>query len=105
MRLVATRHAVDGGFITFAAEFDSPGGTIGRCPGNALVLPVETDSMSRLQAIVKVDGDDCYLVNMSGMTDVRVNGRRIQPLHQVRLDAGDEIDIGPYTLRSEGCGA
>lgn len=105
MRLVATRHAVDEGFIPFAVEFDSPGGTIGRCPGNALVLPVHTDSMCRLQAIVKVEGDDDYLVSMSGMTDVRVDGRRIRPLHRVRLDADDEIDIGPYTLRSEDCGA
>ena len=53
---------------------------------------------------MKVEGADCYLVNLSSMADVRANGRRIQPLHRVRLDAGDEIDIDPYTLRSEGCG-
>lgn len=98
MRLVATGKTAQKGFVPFHVDMAEPGGTIGRCTGNTLVLPAEEGDICRLQAVMKVVGDDCYLLNLSDMTDVRVNGHRLQPMRQIRLSSGDELAIGSYTL-------
>lgn len=102
MRVIATSKIAQKGFVPFHVDMAEPGGTIGRCAGNTLVLPAEEGDICRLQAVMKVVGDDCYLLNLSGMTDVRVNGHRLQPMRQIRLCSGDELVIGSYILNVLG---
>ena len=101
MKLTAIRRKKSSDFTPFSADFQAPGGTIGRCPGNALVLPSANDEICRLQAVVRISNNDCYLLNMSDMTQVSVNGQPVLPRSEVLLHEGDEVAIGSYVLQSE----
>lgn len=101
MKLTAIRRKESSDFTPFSADFQAPGGTIGRCPGNALVLPSANDEICRLQAVVRISNNDCYLLNMSDMTQVSVNGQPVLPRSEVLLHVGDEVAIGGYVLQSE----
>ncbi|MDQ2137168.1 FHA domain-containing protein [Alcaligenaceae bacterium B3P038] len=101
MKLTAIRRKESSDFTPFSADFQAPGGTIGRCPGNAMVLPSANDDICRLQAVVRISNNDCYLLNMSDMTPVSVNGQPVLPRSEVLLHVGDEVAIGSYVLQSE----
>jgi FHA domain-containing protein len=99
MRLTAiSRHASED-FLPFSAEFKTPGGTIGSCEGNGMVLPSPNHTICRLQAVLRVDETSWHLKNLSAMASVSVNGRSVPPATEVELHAGDTLAIGPYVLR------
>jgi type VI secretion system FHA domain protein len=80
------------------AEFRTEGGTIGRAPGSALVLPDPDRVISRAHATVFVrDGRFC-LRDQGSASPTMVNGRAIGPGHDIALDDGDEIRIGRYVM-------
>lgn len=83
------------------AVFGPPGGTIGRNVDNHLVLPDETRQISRLQALLQIDGDRCVLKNLSSVSVVEVNSTPLSCADEHTLKAGDAIRIGTYLLRAE----
>ncbi|OZI50597.1 FHA domain-containing protein [Bordetella genomosp. 4] len=102
MKLTVQQHPNDSGFITpWSAVFEAPGGTVGRSADNRLILPDPERGICRIQAALRISNDACYLVNLSSMSSVSINGRAIQRDQEVPLSPGDELVIGSYTLRAE----
>ncbi|CAM4040177.1 FHA domain-containing protein [Bordetella tumbae] len=102
MKLTVQQRPEDSGFITpWSAVFKAPGGTLGRSADNHLVLPDPTHGICRIQAAVRISNDACYLVNLSSMSSVSINGRAIHRDQEVPLSLGDELVIGSYKLRAE----
>ena len=69
---------------------------IGSMSGNAIVLPVR--GVSRRHAFVALGDDGLVLEDMGSKNGTLANGVRIQ---RTRLRAGDEVRVGPVTLRVE----
>lgn len=84
-----------------AVVFHPPGGTIGRDHDNHLVLRDDTRQISRLQALLQMDGDACSLKNLSSVATIEVNHAPVAYAHSQHLHAGDLIRIGSYVLRAE----
>ncbi|WP_242697614.1 FHA domain-containing protein [Bordetella petrii] len=101
MRLTVLPRRDDPGFAPLSAVFQAPGGTLGRSADNHLALPDSERGICRVQAALRISDGACYLVNLSGMGSVSVNGRAITRDQEVPLAPGDELAIGPYTLRAE----
>lgn len=89
-----------GTFTPVLIDFQAPGGTIGRSPENKLILPDDKGALCRVQAVVRISGDDCYLVNLSDMAQVSINGCVLGRDQEAPLHDGDEIAIGSYTLNA-----
>jgi FHA domain-containing protein len=104
MKLTAISQQAHQDFLPFSANFEAPGGTIGRCAGNRMVLPSPEHDICRLQAVLRISDKAWHLKNMSAMSTVLVNGRPVLPSAEVMLRAGDTLVIGPYLLRSDECG-
>ncbi|PKH26469.1 type VI secretion system-associated FHA domain protein TagH [Enterobacterales bacterium CwR94] len=84
--------------LTFV-DFQPPGGTIGRSLENDMVLPDEERTISRLQALVHLTASgECRLTNHSSVTLVELNGVALARGHQVDLQHGDSLVIGPYQI-------
>jgi len=96
MRLVATHipsaHAA-------AFEFTEPGGTIGRCPGNHLLLG-EDARVGRIQAVVRIAAGVLSVKNVSSLTEIMVNGEALSFLQERAIAFGDTLMIGDYMLRA-----
>lgn len=107
MKLTVFQHAGDPAFEPIHAEFTTPGGTVGRSLENHLALPDPARAICRVQAAIRIDSADTagFLVNLSGMSAVSVNGRPVAQDQEVPLNPGDEFEIGPYRLRAETAGA
>jgi len=101
MKLTVLQRRNDPGFHPVSAVFQAPGGTLGRSADNHLALPDSERGICRIQAALRISDDACYLVNLSGMGSVSINGRAITRDQEVPLAPGDELAIGPYTLRAE----
>ncbi len=84
-----------------AVVFRPPGGTIGRDVDNHLVLRDETRHISRLQALLQVGETSCSLKNLSSVSTIEINQRRIGYAQVEHVRAGDTIRIGSYLLRAE----
>ena len=82
-----------------AAVFDADGGTIGRGPGNTLVLPDPNRFVSRLQAKVAIEDGRLAITNASSANPLLVNDRELDAGGSARLADGDELRIGLYLLR------
>lgn len=97
MRFVVTHPS-----SSFLAAFDftEPGGTIGRCPGNHLLLSEDVD-VGRIQAVVRIRNDDCSLMNVSSHTEMRLNGRQLPMMQEMPFVQGDTLTIGAYTLQAD----
>src|SRR5690606_29834723 len=50
---------------------------------------------------VRISQGACYLVNLSSMGAVSINGRAIGRDQEVPLTPGDELVIGPYRIQAE----
>ncbi|HKT95147.1 MAG TPA: type VI secretion system-associated FHA domain protein TagH [Paraburkholderia sp.] len=81
--------------------FHAPGGTIGRNADNQMVLPDETRQVSRLQALLQIDGEHCVLKNLSSVSVVEINDMPLEYTEEHALESGDAIRIGPYVLRAQ----
>lgn len=101
MKLTVLQRHDDPGFSPISAIFHAPGGTLGRSADNHLTLPDAERAICRVQAAVRISGDACYLVNLSGMSHVSINGRTVSRDQEVPLSPGDELAIGPYRLRAD----
>jgi DNA-binding NtrC family response regulator len=69
---------------------------VGSTSGNAVVLPLR--GVSRRHALLKLEPDGLTLEDMGSKNGTLVRGVRVQ---RTRLQAGDDICIGPVTLRLE----
>ncbi|CAE6806234.1 type VI secretion system-associated FHA domain protein TagH [Paraburkholderia haematera] len=101
MQLTVIEHAGRPIHRGASAIFRPPGGTIGRNVDNHLVLPDETRQISRLQALLQIEGDRCVLKNLSSVSAVEVNSTPLSCADEYSLKAGDAIRIGTYLLRAE----
>lgn len=71
--------------------------TIGRSKGNALHLP--DSAVSREHARIRLVQGMVFLQDQQSTGGTYVNGTRID---SIRLNYGDEVQIGPYKFRVEG---
>ena len=81
------------------ARFDSSGGIIGRSPECQLVLDDPERTVSRQHAGVRRRGDQFVLDVLSQVNPVLVNGQPHNQGSSVALNDGDELAIGPFTLK------
>ncbi|WP_459615755.1 FHA domain-containing protein [Bordetella sp. 2513F-2] len=100
MRLTLTQRNATPDAAGCHAEFQAPGGTVGRGAENHLVLPDESGGICRVQAVVRVGADACYLHNLSSMSYVSLNDRPVRQGQEIPLSAGDVLRIGPYALEA-----
>jgi phage tail-like protein len=70
--------------------------TIGRLPGNRMVLPHPT--VSRQHAEVQVEGGRVTLTDVGSSAGTFVDGTRLGPSQPVLLEPNSEVRIGPYRL-------
>jgi phage tail-like protein len=70
--------------------------TIGRLPGNRVVLPHPT--VSRHHAEVRVENDRVVLTDVGSSAGTAVDGVRLAPDQPVLLEANSDVRIGPYRL-------
>ena len=77
--------------------FDVAGGTIGRGPDNALVLPDALKTVSRVQARIDCADGAWWLTDL-GSNPSRLNGRPVTPGMRARLADRDRLEIGAYVL-------
>jgi pSer/pThr/pTyr-binding forkhead associated (FHA) protein len=73
--------------------FDQPVIKIGRNPQCHLVL--EGDDVSRMHAVVEIDGTDVSIIDLGSTTGTQVNGRKI---NKQTLSPGDRVRIGRYEM-------
>ena len=79
------------------ACFDADGGTLGRAPGNRLVLADPGKYLSRSHASVSLR-DGCFYLLDTGSNPSIVNGRPLGAGTESALADGDRIVIGDYLL-------
>lgn len=79
-------------------RFDAPGGTIGRCAGNTLVLPDPRARVARLQAVVRLNDGAASVQTLGSGCPVAVNGEPLAPGAQRGLRDGDELAVGAFVL-------
>ena len=82
-----------------AAEFDELGGNIGRADAATLVLPDPERKISRTHAAVAFRGGRYVVYDLGTAIPVHVNGRALGNGREAPIQPGDEMQIGPYTLR------
>ncbi|WP_244808423.1 type VI secretion system-associated FHA domain protein TagH [Caballeronia zhejiangensis] len=80
-----------------ACRFGAAGGTVGRGPGNVLVLPDAAKTVSRVHAQIDWTEDGWRLADL-GSNPSRVNGRPLAGGHSAPLADGDVLEIGGYRL-------
>jgi len=84
-----------------SAIFGPAGGSMGRGSNNALILPDPKCHISRRQASIKSDGRRHSIMNLSEVSPIFVNGKKIALATDTELQFGDEILVGLYLLRAE----
>ncbi|MFO0961038.1 MAG: FHA domain-containing protein [Isosphaeraceae bacterium] len=77
------------------------GGVIGRDP-QAAKYRLDHPNVSRLHASLAVDEGRVILADLGSANGTFVNGERIS--RPTALQAGDRVDIGPYSLKFDGRG-
>lgn len=81
-------------------EFGAGGGSIGREPGNHLVLPDPERHISRLHAQVLCEGG-VFIIEDHGGNPTLINGRPVGRGNRQPVTDGDTLVIGGYELRAE----
>jgi FHA domain-containing protein len=81
------------------AVFGRDGGTIGRAPGNNLVLSDPNRFVSRVQAKVACDGAKMTITNASTANPLLVNDREVDAGATATICDGDELRVGLFLLR------
>jgi FHA domain-containing protein len=84
-----------------SAVFGPAGGSLGRGSDNELVLPDPKCNISRRQALIKSDGMRHSIMNLSQVSPIRINGKKIPLAADIDLQFGDEIEVGLFLLRAE----
>ncbi|MCC2596543.1 FHA domain-containing protein [Pusillimonas sp. MFBS29] len=96
MRIIATHIPTA---RTSSFEFKEPGGTIGRCPGNHLLLDEDT-RVGRVQAVMRAKGNEWSIMNVSSRSDMALNGQALLMLKELPITAGDTLTVGDYLLKA-----
>ncbi len=81
-------------------RFDERGGTLGRSDTVTFTLPDPQRTISRVQAQVLHGDEGFWLENVSAANPILHNARPLSSGMRVLLRAGDELNIGGYTLRA-----
>lgn len=84
-----------------SATFGPAGGSLGRGSDNSLILPDPKCHISRRQASIKSDGRRHSIMNLSQVSPILINGKKIALAVDAELQFGDEIEVGLYLLRAE----
>ena len=84
-----------------SAIFGREGGTLGRSEENFFVLPDSKHLVSRVQALVKSDGQHHTIVSLSQANPVLLNGVELAFEHETPFKPSDEMQVGPYVLFAE----
>jgi FHA domain-containing protein len=84
----------------WAAVFGLAGGTIGSGGQNRLVLPDADAQVDRVHAMVRLQADKVYLVNLCERRSLRVGDEALAPGQEALLPLGARMQIGPYGLRA-----
>jgi pSer/pThr/pTyr-binding forkhead associated (FHA) protein/flagellar motor switch/type III secretory pathway protein FliN len=69
---------------------------IGRAGGCALQLP--DPLVSAEHAEIQLEGGQAYVMDLRSTNGTRRNGEPLVPLTPVALEAGDRLELGPFTL-------
>ena len=77
-------------------EFGFEGVVIGRSEENGVNLP--SSSVSRKHARIIVNGNNCFLLDLSSGNGTLLNGIRLKPNEETILRHGDTIAIGEFNL-------
>lgn len=101
MKLTAIRRIDEAAFAPMEADFTAPGGTIGRARENRLVLDDQPGALCLVQAMVRVGDTGSWLVNLSSMANVSINGDPLARDQEAALRHGDEVAIGLFVLQAE----
>jgi len=83
-----------------AATFGDAGGDIGRGVDCTLVLPDPERRISRRHALISWRGGQHFIRQLGTSVAVELDGEPLVPDVEQPLDAGAEIRIGPYLLRT-----
>ena len=83
--------------VAMAATLSQDGGTIGRAPGNDLVLDDPDKIISRSHAVIECR-DGRFYFSDAGSNPSLINGRVLGSGRQALLAAGDQLMIGEYLL-------
>ncbi|MEZ2353428.1 type VI secretion system-associated FHA domain protein TagH [Caballeronia sp. RCC_10] len=97
MTLAVRTYQGDAPDTPLVCRFDTAGGTIGRGPGNTMVLPDAAKTISRVQARIDWCEDGWQLADL-GSNASRLNGRALAGGRVARLADGDCIEAGGYRL-------
>ncbi|MFM0140064.1 type VI secretion system-associated FHA domain protein TagH [Caballeronia grimmiae] len=97
MTLAVRTYQGDAPDTPLVCRFDTAGGTIGRGPGNTMVLPDAAKTISRVQARIDWCEDGWRLADL-GSNASRLNGRALVGGRVARLADGDCIEAGGYRL-------
>ena len=84
-----------------SAIFGRDGGTLGRSEENFFVLPDSKHLVSRVQALVKSDGQRHTIVSLSQANPVLLNGVELPFERETPFKPSDELQVGPYVLFAE----
>lgn len=81
-----------------SASFDGQGGTVGRSPGNRLVLPDPERCISRTHAEIKCQDGQFVYIDASSAGTYLVDRDRVLMRESVLLQDGNRLRIGDYEL-------
>lgn len=84
----------------WAALFGLAGGTIGSGGQNRLVLPDAHAQVDRVHALVRLQADKAYVVNLCERHSLLVDEVALPPGQEALLPVGARLHLGPYTLRA-----
>jgi len=79
-------------------SFDTPRITLGRGADCEVTLEDPKKWVSRIHAVLNVDGGEYWLNVVSKVNPVFVAGQRYDPGSRVQLQGGDRIEIGEYEI-------
>lgn len=78
--------------------FDTPRITLGRGADCEVTLEDPKKWVSRIHAVLNVEGDEYWLNVVSKVNPVFIAGQRHEPGSRVQLRAGDQVEIGEYMI-------
>jgi len=86
--------------VPVAGSIPEDGGTVGRGPGNALILPDPMKLVSRVHLQISPHASGGYRIkNVSSANSVLVNGKELEASKSCAINDQDKITIGGYVLQ------
>lgn len=98
MRIRLTVTHTEGAAPPQTYVYDQPSVTLGRAPGNDLVLEDETCVVSKRHAEIGVDGDRLTIRDLGSKNYTFLDGDRIAPGAAYGLSADTDVAMGPFRV-------